>query len=128
MIISMLPVGNYDYITNDISANTIAVSRKTGEVIDTVKAILPVGTRCITPEEQEIIKVKKELEANRKLTYRRTKDRPFYFASSDYNYIGLDAAYMTRLIYLATFLDYGGLLCRYHVQDHQCRQLLPCYL
>ena len=44
------------------NGNDYAVNTLTGEVLDAIKTIVPVGSRIITPEQQEDYKKRKEIE------------------------------------------------------------------
>lgn len=84
-------------------------------MIDTVTVVVDVGSIIYTPEQQERYKERKQREAKRilkqeELKHRRNNTPKFCFVSTEEEWSGVRPATMARLVYLATFLDYGGYL------------------
>ncbi len=84
----------------------ISVNKSTGEVVEMVHSVVPVGTRQIEPDEQEAIKRKCE-EARRRAT---DPDGTFYWLHAKEKFEGLKSETIIRLIFLSTYCDYQGIL------------------
>lgn len=84
------------------------VNVRTGEIIETVRVEVPVGSRIYTPEEQEAYRKHKELE--QKKSYRRTANadlgKNFYFVPAEQDFGDISPQTATRLIYLATYAEF----------------------
>ena len=96
---AMQPEG-YNFIP--IDGKVVAIERSSGEVFDTATVIVPIGTRIHTPAQQRAYQAWKERE-NRRSCH-------FFFASSENNYSDISASSMAKLMYLATYMSYGGRL------------------
>lgn len=97
----------YTFTTNDIG-KTIAINNRTGEVHETTRPILPVGTRFILPEELEAIRERKKRQAGsqeRRDTSRKLGD--FYFVKGEQEFPDLSPQTLARLVYLETYIGYA---------------------
>lgn len=91
------------------------VDPDTGELIDTVTATMDVGSITYTPKQQEAYRKYREREKERvqrqeELKYRRNNKPKFCFVSAEEQINAIHPATMARLVYLATFLNYDGIL------------------
>lgn len=96
-------VGDYGY----------RVDPNTGEVIDTVKVTVDVGSIIYSPEQQKRYRERKQQEAEwllkqEELKHRRNNSPKFCFITAEEQENSVPPATMARLVYLATFLDYEG--------------------
>ena len=67
------------------NGNDYAVNTLTGEVLDAIKTIVPVGSRIITPEQQEAYKKRKEIERLKAQRIEQDSDLGyFYFLRKDH--------------------------------------------
>ena len=97
----------YQYI--DETNSNLGVNTDTGEVMEVVTMILPIGSTVYTPEQKRAFKEWQNQTAKRE--YRRQAQSElgyFYFILSEYRFGKLSAETVTRLIYLCTFLNYNG--------------------
>ena len=91
------------------NGNDYAVNTLTGEGLDAIKTIVPVGSRIITPEQQEAYKKRKEIERLKAQRIEQDSDLGyFYFLRKDHETGKISADTLGRLIYLLTYLDYDG--------------------
>lgn len=87
----------------------VAVDNSTGEVVETVTVVLPLGSKSYTPQQQRAYKEHKEKEAKRYAMKRTNKELgSFNFVSVDNGFSDLRAATVARLIYLTTFSRQGS--------------------
>lgn len=95
----------YEYIEHN--NKTMAVNTKTGEITDTVNAIMPVGSRWYSPEQLDALHKKQQRERaieEQKLYRNATKN--FYFLRNDNEFTDIKPADVARLIYLATYANF----------------------
>lgn len=88
-----------------------AVNRNTGEVLPMVHFSAPEGSHVVTPQQQRAYKQKKQYEFDRR--HRRETSNKlgnFYFVFAGQNFEDVSAETAARLIYLATYLNYDGIL------------------
>ena len=82
----------------------VAVDKQTGEVVETVTVVLPIGSKTYTPQQQRAYKDHKLNEAKRRaMKYSNKELGSFNFVSVDNGFNDLKAATVARLIYLTTF-------------------------
>lgn len=104
-------MAGYEYIFNEETREYEAIRRATGEVTPAVVQILPVGTRCYTPENQECYQRIKEKKQKSKLRRLKNNERgKFFFTPISESFNGLAPETVTRLIYLNTFIGYDNKL------------------
>jgi len=84
------------------------VDPSTGEFTEAVTAIVPSGTKHLTPKDQEAYQNRKNAqeEIAQKKYYRSNKPR-FYFAKSEDRNGSIAPQNLARLFFLATYLDYN---------------------
>lgn len=115
----------YDYIPNPETGETMAVSRATGEVSDTVP--VPVGSLIYTPEDLERINERK-LKQKEFLERKRSSEELGKFSFMEAGGGGLSTlkpATIARLAYLSTYLRFGT-NCLYRTQrTPMCKDDLP---
>ena len=105
---------DYVYLLND-SGQPFALNKRTGELEDAVRELLPVGTLARTPEQQRQHaqwKAAQEAKQNSRAgrLQRRQTQNPlgnFFFAQSEDACNDVSPQTLTRLVYLATFLRHG---------------------
>lgn len=97
----------YNYLeTND---NTFAVDSRTGELKEAVTITVPVGTQIITPADRDIINQKKVSQRRKTNCARISKNiGNFYFAIARKPFCDISPATLGRLIFLATYLEFGS--------------------
>lgn len=89
----------------------LAVDNQTGEVVETVTVVLPIGSKSYTPQQQRAYKEHKEKEAKRYAMKSTNKELgSFNFVSVDNGFNDLKAATVARLIFLTTFSKQGSSL------------------
>lgn len=103
----------YDYGVDPDSGRPFAVSRATGEVIDAITTTIPVGTVFYTPEQQRVIRNRKEQQKgflDRKATMDSFGRFSFLHTMQCFEDVSPETA--ARLVYLSTFLKWedGALL------------------
>lgn len=99
------------YTFYEENGNDYAVNNSTGEILDAVKTILPVGSIVYTPEQREAYKRRKEIERLKAQRIEQDSDLGyFYFLRKDHEMGKISADTLGRLIYLLTYLDYDGSL------------------
>lgn len=87
----------------------LAVDNQTGEVVETVTVVIPLGSKTYTPQEQRVYKERKANEAKRYAMKSTNKELgSFNFVSVDNGFDDLKAATVARLIYLTTFTRQGS--------------------
>lgn len=87
----------------------LAVDNSTGEVVETVTVVLPIGSKSYTPQQQRAYKEHKEKEAKRYAMKRTNKELgSFTFVTVDNGFNDLRAATVARLIYLSTYSRQGS--------------------
>lgn len=87
----------------------VAVDNQTGEVVETVTVVIPLGSKTYTPQEQRAYKERKANEAKRYAMKSTNKELgSFNFVSVDNGFSDLRAATVARLIYLTTFSKQGS--------------------
>lgn len=87
----------------------LAVDNQTGEVVETVTVVIPLGSKTYTPQEQRAYKERKANEAKRYAMKRTNKELgSFTFVSVDNGFNDLKTATVARLIYLTTFTRQGS--------------------
>lgn len=96
----------YSNILDESTGKNIVIRNDTGEVVETVIAEVPIGSYIFTPAQQELLKLKKELEAKKQ--YKRNANVKFVFTSSEHNYQDIKPETLGRLMYLSTYLQYGS--------------------
>ena len=96
----------YTYTFNELTGETLAVRSDTGEVVETIVATMPIGSVILTPAQQELLRLKKELEAEKQ--YRKNNKVKFVFTNSEHNYQDVKPETLGRLMYLSTYLQYGS--------------------
>lgn len=84
-------------------------------MIDTLTVTIDVGSIIYSPEDQERYKARKRQEAERllrqeKLKHRRNNKSKFCFVSAEEQDSTVPPATMARIVFLATFLGYDGIL------------------
>lgn len=99
----------YHYYKDEETGEILALDINTGEVLKTKEYIVPYGTKIYTPKSQERYKAQQNIKLKRWLY--KTNNKPlgsYYFVSAIMDYLDLNPATVTRLIYLNTFLSYSG--------------------
>lgn len=87
----------------------VAVDNQTGEVVETVTVVFPLGSKTYTPQQQRAYKDHKLNEAKRRaMKYSNKELGSFNFVSVDNGFNDLKAATVARLIYLTTFSRQGS--------------------
>ena len=95
---------SYTQISEDL-----AVDNSTGEIVETVTVVLPVGSKTYTPQQQRAYKERKANEAKCYAMKSSNKELgSFNFVSVDNGFDDLKAATVARLIYLTTFTRQGS--------------------
>ena len=105
-----------------------AVSKSTGEIVDAINTVIPVGSIVYTPEQQEEYRERKEQERLRALRREQGNELGyFYFLSREHQLGNISAETVGRLIYLLTYLDYDGNLMlsqRTHLQKSDLESVM----
>ena len=87
----------------------VAVDNSTGEVVETVTVVIPLGSKTYTPQQQRAYKERKANKAKRYAMKSSNKELgSFNFVSVDNGFNDLKAATVARLIYLTTFSRQGS--------------------
>lgn len=95
---------SYTQISEDL-----AVDNSTGEVVETVTVVLPIGSKTYTPQQQRAYQEHKANEAKRYAMKSTNKELgSFNFVTVDNGFSDLRAATVARLIYLTTFSRQGS--------------------
>ena len=115
----------YDFFDNEINGETFAVQRNTGEVFGAHLQYIIDGSVIYTPEQREYLRKKYDQKAKKEAVYTRTKGKKFFWTAAEQDYSGLDPAHMTRLIYLATYLNFEGCLVRHYPTQPITKAMLP---
>lgn len=94
---------NYEYQDN------YAINTNTGEVLDTVVFTAPAGSILYTPEQQEAYKMRKEIEHQKEIKRRNSKELgSFYFILAENPFPDLKPETVTKLIMLCSYLDFNN--------------------
>ena len=120
------PPSSYDFVTAEDTGETLAVNLRTGEAVPAKRLTVPEGSIVRTPDQQRFLKEYYAEKNEEAFTRRRTKGRKFFFtAQQDDRFSDVAPAHMARLVYLATYLNYDGLLCHYNADKPVTRAELP---
>ena len=101
-------ITGYDYTINEVTGEEMLVHQKTGEVVPASWVLIPKGSYCRTPDQ--IAAGQRWREHQQQLHCWRTVSGPFVFVQAEGMLNPVKPATATRLIYLATFLDYHDVL------------------
>lgn len=93
----------YELIRSDEAGKPLMVHRTTGEVYEVEHMIVPKGSWACTPEMQARYK-QREAEGQKKEKWRKDCLKYYFVLAED---VGLRPATAARLIYLATYMEYG---------------------
>lgn len=101
----------------DETQSNLAVDEDTGEATETKAVIIPIGSRVITPKQQEAYDELKERQIKREMR-RKIQDELgyFYFVMREHEFGNLSAESSARLVYLCTFLDYDN---KFMITNHR---------
>ena len=93
----------------DETKSNLAVDEDTGEVTEAKAVIIPIGSRVITPKQQEVYDELKERQIKREMR-RKIQDELgyFYFVMREHRFGNISAESAARLIYLCTYLNYNN--------------------
>lgn len=93
----------------DETKSNLAVDEDTGEVTEAKAVIIPIGSRVITPKQQEAYDELKERQIKREMR-RKIQDELgyFYFVMREHKFGNISAESAARLIYLCTYLNYNN--------------------
>ena len=91
----------------DETKSNLAVDEDTGEVTEAKAVIIPIGSRVITPKQQEVYDELKERQIKREMR-RKIQDELgyFYFVMREHKFGNISAESAARLIYLCAYLNY----------------------
>lgn len=95
----------YQYFFDQSDGIEYAISNATGEVMQAVRTIVPVGSVVYTPEDLSIINMRKEQYKN--LCDQKGNYSRFCFVSLEAHFEDITSQSAARVIYLSTFLKYG---------------------
>ncbi|MBQ5523509.1 MAG: hypothetical protein IIT86_12005, partial [Oscillospiraceae bacterium] len=101
-------ITGYDYTINEVTGEEMLVHKKTGEVVPASWVLIPKGSYCRTPDQ--IAAGQRWREHQQQLHCWRTVSGQFVFVQAEGMLNPVKPATATRLIYLATFLDYHDVL------------------
>lgn len=88
-----------------------AVCNDTGEIVEAINIMVPIGSRIFTPEQQEIYEKAKAIEAQKNLRRAMMNELGyFYFVLCENQFESLSPETVTRLILLCTYQNYDGCL------------------
>ncbi len=97
---------DYTYTANEATGEMFAVRNATGEAVEAIVTTIPSGSIILTPAQQELLRIKKEKEAQK--LYKRNNKAKFVFTHSEHNYQDIKPETLGRLLYLSTYLPYGS--------------------
>lgn len=100
----------YDYLNDPTTGKPIAVNRRTGEIHDTETVTVPVGSKVITPEDQERRQNYFNLQAEREMRKRVNAPLGHFLFMSGAGFNEISSASVARLIMLSTYCKYGDSL------------------
>lgn len=99
---------NQDYTY--IAEQNLAIDNETGEVLKTISAVFPVGSRIETPKQQQRNKELRERQKQqeiRKMLYRNNNPK-FTFIQAEHHYKDINPENVGRLMFLSTYLGYDS--------------------
>lgn len=101
--------GGFMYKFLDETKSNLAVDTDTGEVVEAKTVVMPVGSKVITPKQQEAYDEWREQQL-KKETRRKIQDEfgYFYFVMKEHEFGNISAENAARLVYLCTFLNYNN--------------------
>lgn len=98
----------YDYFSDYVTGKEQAVDLETGEVLDTVRTIIPVGSSIITPQAQRYNAKRSKLFKDFLNGKEQAKKLGrFNFISINKAFADLSPAALARLVYFSTYIRYG---------------------
>lgn len=100
----------YEFRNDPTTGKPFAISRSTGEIFDTETVTVPVGTKILTPEDQERRQNYFNLQAERELRKRANAPLGYFIFMSGAGFDKLSPANVARLIMLATYCKYDDAL------------------
>ena len=100
--------GDYEYFSHPENGETLAANRRTGEVIETMTVICPVGSRVTTPEQRKRNKEKAARGTLRRLSNRDLPFGHFCFVSLEERFENMSPENLARLVYLSTYIKYNS--------------------
>ena len=100
----------YEIIRDPATGEVIGqLERATGEIYENLNVNIPVGSFYITPEQQRQRKANKEqAEKRRRVQEENAALGKFYFVPADTRFNGIMPETVTRLVFLATYLQYDS--------------------
>ena len=103
----------YDYRNDPNTGKLVAINRATGEILDTRTVTVPIGSKIVTPEDQEQRQKFFNLKAEREMIEKANQSKPrFVFVKNSSPFEQLPPATVVRLIVLGTYASYDGRLLR----------------
>lgn len=100
----------YDYRNDPATGKPIAINRRTGEIHDTQTVTVPVGSKVMTPEDQERRQKFFDLKAERELRKRANAPLGYFLFMSGAGFDEISSASVARLIMLSTYCKYNDAL------------------
>lgn len=101
-------VKGYEYLI-DNSGDTKAVQRSTGEVVEAVWMLVPIGSKVYTPESLDSRNEYLQQQKNNDLRKASNKELgKFFFVYHNEDFRDLSPQTVTRLIYLNTYIDFDS--------------------
>lgn len=100
----------YNYLNDPATGRPIAVNRRTGEIHDTETVTVPVGSKVITPEDQERRQNYFNLQAEREMRKRANAPLGHFLFMSGAGFNEISSASVARLIMLSTYCKFNDSL------------------
>ncbi len=100
----------YEYCNDSATGKTIAIHRATGEIYDTQTVTVPVGSKIMTPEDQERRQNYFDLQAERELRKRANAPLGHFLFMSGAGFNEISSASVARLVMLSTYCKYNDCL------------------
>jgi len=100
----------YDFRDDLATGKTIAIHRTTGEILNTQTVTVPVGSKVLTPEDQERRQKFFDLKAEREQRKRANAPLGHFLFMSGAGFNDISSASVARLVMLATYCKYDDAL------------------
>lgn len=99
---------NQDYTYTAVE--NLAIDNETGEVLETINIIIPIGSKIETPKQQQRNKERREQQKQQELKKNlyRNNNPKFTFIQAEHHYKDIKPENVGRLMFLSTYLGYDG--------------------